>query len=243
MREWLTASLLQSAEDLTEELEGYILGRGIPQLLMEELRLGSWAPQASQAPDVLFGGRHGDRGEKRAGWLSVPFWGPRGNVLGVEFRRWDGTKEITEHRLPDSKWSPVFIGLTPSVLREIWGGADVWLVEGLFDLAITHVLPPKNVALACGTARVSRAQVAFLQRFLKPSARVFVAFDEDETGRKHALGYRDERTNHWVPGAVQILDKVGVSAQVVRYFGGKDPGVIWERGGRPALASAFHFNL
>ncbi len=40
MREWLTEALLSSAEDTPQEAEGYVLGRGLPSRLMEEMRVG-----------------------------------------------------------------------------------------------------------------------------------------------------------------------------------------------------------
>ena len=242
MREWLTAALLGSAEDLPEDFEGYVLGRGLPSVLVEEMRIGVWRPPETSAPDEGFTKQHGRRGlgEWREGWMTVPLWSPRGRLVGVEFRKWDGVKEIQEFRLPDAKWNPVFIGLTPSALQKIWTGGNVWLVEGVFDIALAHVIPETDVALGCGTARITKNQINFLVRFLSPSAMVYVAFDEDETGRKQSLGSTDEKTGRWVSGVPQRLEKVGVRARSIRYRGGKDPGEIWEKGGRSALVSAFN---
>ena len=172
--------------------------------------------------------------------MSVPIWSPRIQVIGVLYRPWDGTKEFRDYTLPESKWNPAFIGLTPSVLQKIWNGGDIWVVEGLFDMTIGHVIPEKDVVIACGTANLSHLQVNFLKRFLSPSAMVHITYDEDKTGRDHAAGYTDGKTGKYMPGVCDRLTRVGVRCRDVRYRGGKDPGVIWETGGKSALASAFN---
>lgn len=241
MKEWLTKALLESAVDLPEEFEGHVLGRGLPHQLFEEMRIGVWKPPQDPAPDPAFIKQgNGERGQNRAGWMSIPFWSPKGHVVGVEYRRWDGVKEVRDYRLPESRWVPVFIGLTPSALQKIWDGGDVWLVEGVFDMTIAHVVPKKDVVLACGTARITKTQIDFLARFLGPTAMVRVVFDEDETGRRQVSGYTDEATKKWVPGVPERLERVGVRCIPIRYRGGKDPGEIWEKGGRTALLHAFN---
>ena len=240
MREWLTHAVLESAQDLPEELEGYVLGRGLPRALMEEMKVGFWRSPSVESPDPVFNKRNGDRGQYREGWLSVPQWSPRGRLVGVEFRVWDGEKEVRDYRLPEGKWIPVFIGLTPSALQKIWKGGDVWLVEGVFDISLQHAVPAKDVVLGCGTARASWNHVSFLSRFLAPSAMVYVAFDMDETGRRQIAGYRDDSTGKWIQGVPDRLERVGVRARPVTYRGGKDPGEIWEQGGKAALREAFN---
>lgn len=240
MQAWLTQGLLNAASDAPEELEGFILGRGLPQRIFDEMRIGLWHRQEDPAPDEVYAKRYGPHGEERDGWMSVPIWSPRIKVIGVIYRSWDGSKEFSDYMLPDSKWSPAFIGLTPSVLQRIWEGGDVWVVEGLFDMTIGHVIPKKDVVLGCGTANLSRLQLNFLKRFLAPTAMVHVVFDMDKTGRDHAEGYTDPKTSKYMPGVCDRLLKVGVRCRDVRYRGGKDPGEIWERGGKPALASAFN---
>jgi DNA primase len=65
-----------------------------------------------------------------------------------------------------------------------------------------------------------------------------VCFDEDATGRGMAEG-RVDNTGAFHKGAKQALERVNVNVQVVRYRGGKDPGEIWDSGGRAALRAAF----
>jgi DNA primase len=240
MHEWLNREILRAAAELSEELEGYVLGRGLPERLMQEMRVGLCMRAEDPAPDSTFRKRNGDYNQHRAGWLSIPLWSPRGKIIGVEYRRWDGEKEMRDYRIPESKWVPVFIGLTPSALQRIWDGGDVWLVEGVFDIALAHVVPEGDVVLGCGTARLSRPQTNFLARFLSSSSMVHVAFDEDEVGQKMVTGYTDDKTGKWVTGVLGWLDRVHVNSRHVRYRGGKDPGEIWEAGGKPALLKAFN---
>jgi DNA primase len=240
VREWLTRAVLNAAEDMPEELLGYVLGRGLPMRLAEEMRVGYWREAPSPSPDPVFNKRNGAFGEYREGWLSVPMWSPRGHLVGVELRTWQGEKEVRDYRLPESKWIPCFIGLTPSALQKIWDGGDVWLVEGVFDIALQHAVPEKDVVLACGTARVSKSQMDFLVRFVSPFATVHIVFDMDETGRKQINGFTSEETGKWIPGVPARMDRVGLRNRAVSYRGGKDPGEIWEQGGRFALRSAFN---
>jgi hypothetical protein len=240
MREWLTNAVLASAHELPEDLEGYILGRGLAANIAEEMRVGMWRPPSTPSPDPVFNKRNGPHGEYRKDWLVAPMWTPRGQLVGVEFRVWDGPKEIRDYRLPHSKWTPVFLGLTPSVLNKIWEGGDVWLVEGLFDCSLQHAVPTKDVVLGCGTARLSKLQMSFLVRFLRPGAMVHVAFDMDATGRRQITGFTDEASGKWVPGVPDRLNRVGIPNQAPVYRGGKDPGEIWDGGGAVALRESFN---
>ena len=140
MKEWLTDHLISCADEIPESAEGHCLGRGLPFRLLREMQVGLWSPSDRDAPDPTFRQRYGNRGGELDGWISVPMWSPRGKVVGVEFRRWDGEKGSQKFFLPDSRWLPVFTGLVPSVLNRIWKGGDVWLVEGLFDLSIAHAI-------------------------------------------------------------------------------------------------------
>lgn len=236
MINWLKQTLLSSAESMPESAVGHCLGRGLPERILVDCGIGVWTLPDKPCPDADFTRRFGARGESVANWLSVPLWAPSGKLLGVEFRRWQGDKAVMKHFLPPSKWTPTFIGLSAQALHKIWCGADVWLVEGLFDLALAHVAP--GVVLACGGARLSQPHVNFLVRFAQASATIFLTFDEDATGRGMSEGRHDD-TGKFHEGAKQALDRVKVRVQVVRYRGGKDPGEIWDLGGRAGLQAAF----
>jgi DNA primase len=239
MKEWLTDHLISCADEIPESAEGHCLGRGLPFRLLREMQVGLWSPSDRDAPDPTFRQRYGNRGGELDGWISVPMWSPRGKVVGVEFRRWDGEKGSQKFFLPDSRWLPVFTGLVPSVLNRIWKGGDVWLVEGLFDLSIAHAIPKKDVALACGGAKITPNQLTFLRRFLSDKAWVHVCFDMDETGQNMAHGYIHPDTGKRVWGVSERIARAGMHTRVVRYRGGKDPGEIWDSGGSAALKTAF----
>ena len=238
MNEWLTDHLISCSDSIPEDAEGYCLGRGLPSALLAEMQVGVWTPANQEAPDPVFRKRYGTRGGSLDGWISVPMWSPRGQVVGVEYRRWDGEKGSQKFYLPESSWLPVFTGLVPSALNRIWNGGDVWLVEGLFDLAVAHAIPPKDVALACGGAKITPNQLSFLRRFMSDRAWVHVCFDMDETGRNMTNGYVHPETGRRVWGVVERLTRSGANARAVEYRGGKDPGEIWEQAGTRALRSA-----
>jgi len=238
MKEWLARNLLMSSDTMPESAEGFMLGRGLPYSLASEMRVGLWEGADEPCPSSTFTERYGSRGHRVSGWLTIPAWSPRGQVLGVEFRRWGGEKGSQKFYLPDSRWLPVFTGLVPSALNRIWRGGDVWLVEGVFDLAVAHAIPDKDVALACGGAKITPCQLTFLRRFLDDRAWVHVCFDMDETGQNMAHGYTHPDTGKRVWGAVERLTRAGIKARVVQYRGGKDPGEIWERAGTAHLREA-----
>jgi len=238
---WLLEAVLASAAALPAEVRGHAMGRGLKGALVDEMRMGVWVPPATPSPDPTFNHRNGPYGQYRESWLTVPYWTPRGRLVGIEFRTWDQPeKEVRDYRMPEGQWVSAFIGLTPSATRKIWEGGDVWLVEGVFDIALQHAVPEGDVVLACGTARLSRQGLLFLQRFLDPRAMVHVAYDNDPTGRRQLEGFTDDATGRWIPGVPARLERVGVRNRPVHYRGGKDPGEIWEAGGTAALARAFN---
>jgi DNA primase len=239
VREWLVQAVARAYKERSEEIEGYVLGRGLRSTLADDMQVGMSCLTATPAPDPVYRKRNGPHGERRQHWLTVPFWSPRGRLVGLEYRRWDGEKGVQEYRLPEASTVPVFMGLTPAAMQKIWDGGDVWLVEGVFDIALAHAVPERDTVLACGSARVSNNQINFLKRFLASYATVHVAFDEDPTGRAHVDGYTDEKTGRRVFGVIERLERVELSCRAVRYRGGKDPGEIWERGGRAALKHSF----
>ena len=238
MREWLTEALLSSAAETPQEAEGYVLGRGLPSRFMEEMRVGLWRCPSVRAPDGVFVDRHGASGHYVDSWLTIPLWSPRGRVIGVEFRTWKGGKKVSKYHLPESAWSPVFVGLTPSNLDRIWAGGDVWLVEGVFDLALAHVTPDGDAVLSTGGAKITSRQVAFLQRFLSPRAMVHVVFDMDETGQKMTHGYTHPETGRKVWGVLQRLERAQIQCRSLKYRG-KDPGEVWSVGGARHLRAIF----
>lgn len=239
---WLSSCLLSASQDVSEEALCYVSARGLPSALALEMQVGLWDHRRyHNSPDKTFSDRYGPTGSNVHNFVSIPIWAPSGRLVGVEWRRWDGEKSSLKYFLPNSKWEPAFIGMTPSVLNKIQKGGDVWLVEGVFDLAICHALPKGDVALACGGAKVTDLQLNLLSRFVRREAQVHVCFDMDETGRNMANGYIHPDTGKKVWGVSERLTLSGVRNRVVSYCGGKDPGEIWENGGKSLLVAKFGF--
>lgn len=240
MRAWLTKAI-EEAPPLSEEAEGYLRGRGLTGDVIRELGLCQWTPPDEPAPDEEFEARYGKGGRLLAGRLVCPMLSPRGKLLGMEVRtwRWGDDKRITDYRLREASWNPVFLGLTPAAMRRLWDGGEPWVVEGLFDRVLTRIVPERDVVLATVRAKLSDAHVEFFRRHVRRPAIVHMVYDEDETGRKQVEGWNDDKTGKRRWGALERLGRVGVGCRDIRYRGGKDPGVIWDNGGEDALRRAF----
>lgn len=238
MRDWLASAL--SSMTLSSEAEGYVLGRGLSPRRIADLGVVQWDSSVITAPppDRSFTESHGNKGFRWNERICIPIWSPRGILLGCEVRAWFGEKRVSQYLLPESNWNPVFIGMRPDVMARIWGGSDVWLVEGVFDLsALDHVVHTSAVVLATLRARVSPNHVTFFARYA--SGIVNIAYDNDETGQNQTYGFVDPESKRSRTGAVDFLRRAGVRARGVTYRGGKDPGQIWDSGGVPALRRAF----
>lgn len=234
MERWLLAAL--GTCSLGEDVEAYALSRGASEKQISDLGLVEWTAPTVQAPDPDFRERYGSCGEKLNGRLAYPFWSPSGNLLGIEARSIT-EKRITSYRLPRSEWNPAWLGIN-TVMGAIWDGADIWIVEGLFDLiALRRIILPGQIVLSSMKAGLSKSHVEFLSRFSK--GLVWVAYDNDETGRHMTHGYLDPEKGIYRKGALQRLKEAGVRVSDFLYVGGKDPGEIWSKGGDPALRRAF----
>lgn len=239
MQNWLSEVLVEGRH-LTEDAEGYLLGRGMSSETIRRLGMTLWTLHDDQAPDDEFRRKYGPKGEFLKGRLVCPCYSPRGEIIGFEARTWrmeDG-KKITDFRLPQAAWNPFFLGLSPGTMHRIWSGCDVWIVEGLFDMApMERIIPSSDVSLATVRAKLSWAHAEFLRRYVR-RGRVNLVYDRDETGRKQTDGWTDEHgKRRW--GALEVLQRVGVECRDIPYRGGKDPGEIWDQGGEPALREAF----
>lgn len=233
---WLSEALGEMT--LTPSVEGYLYGRGAQEGTIRELGCVTWDASKEVSTDKLWLKQFGPegRGEYIDGWLVMPLLGPRGQVLGFEARRTD-IKKFHRWLMPDAAWNPVFTGLTPSAMRRIWDGGDVWLVEGTFDMfALQWAMKPEDVVLGTITAALNQRQVEFLRRFCK--GWVHVAYDRDEPGQKGTHGWKDDEGKfRW--GALQKLKHADLNCREVVYSGGKDPGEIWDGSGAEGIRAAF----
>jgi DNA primase len=111
----------------------------------------------------------------------------------------------------------------------MWDGANVWVVEGLFDMfAMEWVIPERDVVLSSIRAAMTRWHIEFLRRF---HSKVYMTYDRDETGRRGIQGYVDDSGKRKM-GAMDILRKEGLECVDVPYRGGKDPGELWDKYGK-----------
>jgi len=230
---WLS-DILDSCT-LSEEVEGYLLGRGASPSFIESEGLVSWTPTEEPVPDETFRKRYGDHGEYLDGWLICPVYSPKGRVIGFEGRHTE-IKKITDYRLDEAAWNPFWLGLR-TAMPLVWAGGDVWVTEGLFDLCpMQWVIPEGDAVVASVRAALSRSHVEYLRRFCK--GWVHMVYDRDDAGRKGVNGYTDATgKRRW--GALDSLKRVGLECRDVPYSGGSDPGEIWDSGGAEALRSAF----
>lgn len=220
---------------LTEDVEGYLLGRGSRPEFIETEGIVTWTPTKEPVPDDRFRKQYGPHGEYLDGWLICPVYSPRGRVIGFEGRHTE-IKKITDYRLPEAYWNPFWLGLL-TAMPKLWAGGDVWVTEGLFDLCpMQWVVPEEDAVLSSVRAKLSRWHVEHLRRFCK--GWVHMVYDRDEAGRKGVNGYTDNTgKRRW--GALDSLQRVGLECREVPYSGGSDPGDIWDRGGEEALRSSF----
>jgi hypothetical protein len=246
---WLDRALRVAHEELQEreDVEGYLLGRGIPEEMIEGLGMGVWPEcfpeDQGTAPEQDFVHRHGPQGlpgvprtTPLSGSLVTPLRSARGALLGFEARGIE-EKKLTRYLLPGVGWQPILIGL-PFEMERLWAGGDVWIVEGLFDMGgLRQAIPEKDLVLASLRARLTDLHVEFLRRHCR--GVVNMLYDNDETGQHGMHDWWDDTgKRRW--GALSRLRKAGVECRAIPYRGGKDPGEIWERLGTEGLRKALH---
>lgn len=230
---WLEAHLPRLT--LSEDAEGYLLGRaGTPEGI-ERLGIREWEPAPDPSPNSAFNARYGPRGEALAGMLFIPLRSPSGLLVGFEARsRFE--KRVTEFRTPEADWCPVLIG-APYAAEKLWAGGSVWVAEGVFDLfALEMVAPPTDAVVATLRAGLSVRNADFLARLCENV--VYMVYDNDEAGRRATLGWQDPNTGKYRRGALDLLKRRGVRSADYRYVG-KDPGEVWSSGGSKKLRRVF----
>jgi DNA primase len=230
---WLAEHL--ASLSLSEEAEGYLLGRGATPEAIQRLGFVEWEPAKTDSPSAQFRTRYKPRGDLLKGTLAYPLRSPTGDLIGFEAR---GMKEkkISEFRTPEAEWNPVFVN-APEAAQKLWSGGSIWVTEGVFDeLALELVIPVEDVAIATLRAGLSKRHVEFISRLCRN--RVYMVYDNDETGRKATLGWEDAVTGKYRPGALNLLQRAGLRVIDFRYRG-KDPGEVWSSGGIHKLRQAF----
>jgi len=230
---WLAAHL--ATLELSEACEGYLLGRGASPSTIERLGIREWVPAKTPCTNTHFTSRYGAHGEKLDQMVVIPLYGPSGTLVGIEARsRFE--KRVTDFRLPEAAWNVVAIN-TPRCAEALWAGGAVWVVEGVYDLcALDWCIPKTDAVLATLRAGLGKDVVEFIARFC--TNRVYMVYDNDETGRKATNGWVDTATSKRRFGALELLKRAGVHAVDYRYSG-KDPGDVWSKGGLGKLQRTF----
>ncbi len=232
MEEWLQSGI----QSLDDEMESYLLKRGVRRELWMDLGLGLWVPPKSNAPDTSFCKKYGGRGQALEGNLAIPLRCPRGSLIGLDTREVK-TKRITGYRLPKAKWVPVWLHRTDAP-QTLWEGGRAWIVEGLFDLAaIDRVASTGDAIFATQRAALTRAQIRFLSRLCRGG--VLIAYDNDEAGKKGTVGWTDAESGRRYYGAIQNLKSAGIEDVERCLYLGKDPGDVYSSMGDQGLLTNF----
>ena len=235
---------------LTEEVEGYLLGRGAKEATIQREGIVTWKPTTDEIPDKAFTDIYGLHGENLEGYLVCPVRSPKGLLIGFEGRNIH-KKNIQDFRFIESKYTPFFLG-TRAAMPTIWAGGNVWICEGLFDkTALEWAVPETDAVLATVRAKLSDQHVEFLRRFCKGT--VYMVYDQDPTGiqavgrapvkdsvtgKNISVGWKDPESGKTRYGAMAVLNRAGLRCRYVKFHGGKDPGVIWDHGGAKAIKAA-----
>lgn len=207
----------------TDHAEDYFLGRGAKRETAQAMQLGEWV--GCDVLDEDFRKKYGEHGDRMLGWYCWPVRSPANRIVGIEFRN-PSPKEVIKHLDYDLAGESATWVCRPDSFEKLWNGGAAWLVEGLFDLlALEWAVPATDAVLACGRAALNKKQVESLRR-LSPSF-VHVVFDRDDAGQRGT------------DFAIKSLTSVGLRHGIVSYGGGKDPGELWSKGGKPAVLSAF----
>lgn len=229
MREWVEKAFQGCV--LTEFVEGYMLARGATSEWITKWGITSWVCPEEPCPSQAFRESFGEHGEFFEGRLLIPLVSPRGRLLGWESRvPYD--KQVNRFLINDSPWDPVFLGIQTALPRLWERSSTVWVVEGIFDVCALMQARPSDVVLGTGPARLTRSQETFLKRFAVSqsglsSLDVRLAFDQDNAGQKATAA------------ALKNLKFLGVQCQSFPYGKVKDPGSVWDQGGREAVLRVF----
>jgi DNA primase len=208
---------------LTEHWEGYLYGRGFSDELISAIKPVTWRSYGNV--DIS----EGD--------LIYPLWSPAGNLTGITSRPLSGDKSAIR-KIVLMKHNPVMLG-NANFLQKLWGGSDLFVVEGPEDLAALDWSVGKDHAIiATLTAKMSNAVLDFIERFA--IGHVYLVLDNDEPGRTAIYGGVDKDTGKKRPGLVHRLAKRGV-AHTVAPYPYKDPGEVWDKGGAALIRRVFQF--
>ena len=245
MQAWLDE--VRSASELTDELRDYCLRRGAKPETLERLGLFTWEadyyapiPTDTGEEAQFFIDKFGDRGQggdwrtSLDGWLAIPVVSPLGRTIGVEFRN-TREKDVRKFHLERANWNPIWVGIQDQ-MEKIISGADIYVVEGLFDLfALEWAVPDHSVVLSSERAGFTWEHKRFITRWLHRNAHLNMVYDNDAAGQRAIHG--DPEMKVW--GIIRSLNAEGVDNIRSLRYKGKDPGAIWDEGGAALLRRTF----
>jgi len=211
---------------LSEDHQRLLMRRGVDE--DSSVRFHTWNRATTPAPCPVFAKNFGVYGEKAQGFLSFPITSPKGEVIGLEARRSlpDGSKKVYQYRTPSASWNPYMIG-SEKAFQSLWTGCDLWVVEGVFDMTtLERVTAPCDAVVSTLRAGMDQVTMNMISRFAGKGSTIFIAYDNDETGRKKA---------QWLHRQFSNLDV----RCVVWNYKGKDPNEVWKAGGDRLLRRMF----
>ena len=217
---------LQTSCDLNDEHKDLLRKRGVDG--SSSVGFYTWSRAQTPAPCPTFAKNFGVYGEKAQGFLSFPIHSPKGEVIGLEARRAmpDGSKKVYQYRTPSATWNPYLIG-SQKTFQSLWNGCDLWVVEGVFDMiSLEKVVAPCDAVASTLRAGMDQVTMNMIARFAGKGSTVYLAYDNDETGRKKT---------QWLNR--QLLN-LGVRSVPWKYSG-KDPNEVWKIGGERLLRRMF----
>ena len=221
---WLTKALTDIS--LSEDHVDYLYGRAASEWDVSVCR--TWEDSESLPTDV--------RAARVEGMLTIPLFGPQGQILGAEFRSTE-EKRVKRFLLKEAEWNAVWAGMSQAQMDKLWKKGDVWITEGIFDVfPLRLVVPSTDVVLGTLKASMTAKHLSFLERFCL--GWVHLVYDNDQAGQNGMDGWTD-KSGKWHAGAYAKLKSLGIKVNKIPYTG-KDPGDVWMAGGLPALRREFN---
>ena len=220
--DWISSALSEPSEDQKRTLRK----RGVDE--NSRVRFYSWTTPNEPCPCPRFTSNFGNRGQKIEGSTIFKITSPRSKLLGIEARRVlpSGKKKVLQYRTSASAYNPYVIG-AEDAFKALWGGCDIWVVEGVYDkVALDKVVPACDAVVSTLRAGMDKNTMEMLSTFAGKASTVYIAYDNDDTGREKAQWLR------------RRLVSLGMRCEVWTYRG-KDPNEVWKIGGEKLLRRMF----
>lgn len=216
----------QGLAPCSEQHQAYLKSRGVDQ--NTSISFYTWKCPSTPSPCQKFSLNFGATGGRIKDQLITPIYSPRGSLLGFEAREFgvEGKKKVLQYRTNQAQWNPYFLN-SEKAFASLWGGCDLYIVEGIFDLvALEKVVPKSDAVISTLRAGMDNNSFNMISRFLSAYNTIYIAYDNDETGRNKSS---------WLKSKFESL---GGRVYLPKYRG-KDPNQVWEKGGVSMLRRMF----